>query len=224
MALDGTLAGLKASVADFLNRADLTASIPDFIALAESQMSRRLRCRRMVQRFYAVVPASSEFVDLPSDFIGPLDMMTGGTHMRRLKYLEPDSLALIKANTCFSDTECTIYYSIVGNTLRFLPVPPSDMTVELVYWSRVPALTDAAPSNWVLTDNPDIYLYGALTQSAPYLKDDARATVWGTLFTQAIADCNANDPMPGDTAQMRTELTSLCLGSRSYAYDINSDC
>ena len=38
MALDGTYIGLKASVADFLNRADLTASIPDFIALAEAQM------------------------------------------------------------------------------------------------------------------------------------------------------------------------------------------
>ena len=36
MALDGTYAGLKASVADWLNRADLTAVVPDFITLAEA--------------------------------------------------------------------------------------------------------------------------------------------------------------------------------------------
>jgi hypothetical protein len=32
MALDGTYAGLQASVADRLNRADLTAVVPAFIA------------------------------------------------------------------------------------------------------------------------------------------------------------------------------------------------
>lgn len=224
MALDGTLPGLVASIADFMLRPDLAPAIPDFIKLAEAQMTRRLRCRRMVSRFYASVPAGTEYATLPSDFIGPIDLMTGGDPVRRLQYLTPDSLVQMKSHKRFADDQGTIYYSIVGNTLRFLPLPPGDMTVELVYWLRIPALTEANPTNWVLTDHPDIYLYGALTQSAPYLKDDGRTTVWGTLFTQAIADCNANDPMPGDTAQMRTELSAHRLGSSSYGYNIYTDC
>ena len=59
MALDGTYAGLQASIADFLNRTDLAAAIPDFIVLAEAQMARRFVSRatggmpiprRLVQR------------------------------------------------------------------------------------------------------------------------------------------------------------------------------
>ena len=39
MALN-TYTGLKASIADFLNRDDLTSAIEDFITLAESQINR----------------------------------------------------------------------------------------------------------------------------------------------------------------------------------------
>ena len=43
-----TYTELKASLADWLNRTDLTAAIPDFITLAESQMERQLRLRQMM--------------------------------------------------------------------------------------------------------------------------------------------------------------------------------
>ena len=38
-----TYTELKASIADFLNRDDLTTVIPDFITLAESQINRDVR-------------------------------------------------------------------------------------------------------------------------------------------------------------------------------------
>jgi hypothetical protein len=67
MSLDGTYAGLQASVADWLNRADLTAVVPDFIAMAEAQISRRLLMdgpvRMMMGRSDATVTA--EFTDVP---------------------------------------------------------------------------------------------------------------------------------------------------------------
>ena len=46
MALDGSYDGLKASIADFLNRSDLTTAIPDFIRMAEAQMTRRFAGRQ----------------------------------------------------------------------------------------------------------------------------------------------------------------------------------
>ena len=39
-------ADLTASVANWLNRTDLTAIIPDFVAMAESDISRDLRLRK----------------------------------------------------------------------------------------------------------------------------------------------------------------------------------
>ncbi len=44
-----TYAELKTSIGDWLNRADLTAVIPDFISLAEAQVERTLRTRQIPQ-------------------------------------------------------------------------------------------------------------------------------------------------------------------------------
>lgn len=83
MALDGSYAGLKASVADWLNRADLAAVVPDFISLAEGQMNRRLRVRRMVATASASISAPYE--SLPADFAGALALtLTDGRQLDRL--------------------------------------------------------------------------------------------------------------------------------------------
>src|SRR5205085_11367804 len=42
-----TYTGLQSSVANWLNRSDLTALIPDFITLAEERLNRALRVRQM---------------------------------------------------------------------------------------------------------------------------------------------------------------------------------
>jgi hypothetical protein len=40
---------LKATVADYLARTDLTTQIPDFITLAENRLRRDLRLRQMIE-------------------------------------------------------------------------------------------------------------------------------------------------------------------------------
>jgi len=47
-------------------------------------------------------------------------------------------------------------------------------------------LSDSNSSNWILAGYPDVYLYGALTEAAPYLIDDERVGVWKSLYTEAI--------------------------------------
>ena len=186
MALDGTYAGLQASVADFLNRADLAGAVPDFIALAEAQMARKLRCRRMVGRATATV--ASEYEALPGDFAAPISMWLDSG--RPLDCVAPDAMAQLKWG--WGETAGTpSAYAVVGGEFEFGPVPDGPYTATLTYYARAPALSDAAPGNWLLTSHPDAYLYGALCQSAPYLQDDERLAVWAPLFEAAIADINA---------------------------------
>ena len=59
---------LKASIADFLNRSDLTDVIPDFIKLTESDLNRQLRTREMSVRTRA--PLDSQYLQLPEDYLG----------------------------------------------------------------------------------------------------------------------------------------------------------
>ncbi len=57
---------LQASIADFLNRSDLTSVIPDFITMAEADMNRTLRIKEMSVRTRA--PLNSQYLKLPVDF------------------------------------------------------------------------------------------------------------------------------------------------------------
>jgi hypothetical protein len=187
MALDGTYAGLKASVADWLNRTDLTAVICDFITLAEGQMNRRLRVRRMVATASASI--SGAYASLPADFAGALALtLLDG---RQLDFLTPDALAQ-KAFLHRPGPAEPTHYSVVGAQLQVYPAPDQAYTALLTYYRQIPPLA-ANATNWLLAMAPDVYLYGALTQAAPYLKDDTRIPVWGELFTSALADLKDAD-------------------------------
>ena len=63
-----TFAGLKSSIADWLNRSDLTTQIPDFIALAEADFNAKLRIRQMEQ--IDAITIDSETESVPTGFIG----------------------------------------------------------------------------------------------------------------------------------------------------------
>ena len=62
-----TYAQLQTSIGDWLNRSDLTATIPDFIALAEAQIERTLRTRQMIVR--DTLTFSTEYGSIPADFL-----------------------------------------------------------------------------------------------------------------------------------------------------------
>lgn len=52
----------------------------------------------------------------------------------------------------------------------------------------VTTLSDGNTSNWLLTNHPDVYLYGALLEAQPYLMDDARIATWAQIFERVVAE------------------------------------
>ncbi len=228
MALDGTFSGLKASVADFLNRGDLAASIPDFIVLAETQMARKFVSRsqqgmpiprRLVIRADADFAIGAEYVAVPSDFFGPLSLCFETDPITELDYIDSANLQREKKRgPTWHGQTVPKFYAVVGGELQIFPVADVDYTGEMIYLARPPALSDNQ-SNWIYTNFPDAYLYGALMQSAPYLRDDPRLTTWGQLFTSAIDDICNSDPMPTDKSTLRTDVPRM---GRRWGWDINS--
>lgn len=182
-----TYAELKSAVADWLNREDLEAVVPSFIALAEADLNRTLRDFRMEKR--ADAQLNDQFSALPSDWLETIRLaLIGGSH--RLELASDGALAEMRSQRGDAAGRPTHYAHTAGG-LELFPTPDADYSAELVYFARVPSLSDAAPSNWLLAAAPDVYLYGALTQSAPYLKDDARLTVWASLYQNAVQGLNA---------------------------------
>ncbi len=208
MALDGTYAGLKASIADFLNRADLTAVIPDFIVLAETEMNRRIRSRRNIAR--TTVTVNAEFVTAPTDIYKIAWLLFTDLPDLSPVYVTPDNFPLEIASL----TSRPQWYTLQASTqqFRFGPVPDQSYTASLTYWQRLAALSS---SNWLLTDHPDAYLYGSLKQAAPYLVDDQRISVWGSLYESAIAAINEADPVTEQYLRA-DELSILSNRRRSF--------
>ena len=78
-------------------------------------------------------------------------------------------------------------YAIVDGSITFAP---GNVTtpITMLYRRRLPALTAASPTNWLLTLAPDVYLYGALTQAEGFLAEDDRVAGWKSMFDEAIAE------------------------------------
>jgi hypothetical protein len=64
-----TFSDLKTSVANYLNRDDLTTVIPDFITLTENRLNRDLRVRTNLIRAETTTTANTAFYNLPNDLI-----------------------------------------------------------------------------------------------------------------------------------------------------------
>jgi hypothetical protein len=192
MAMDGTYGGLKASIADWLNRGDLTAQIPDFITLLEAQLNRTLRTRDMLVRSDASVNA--EYTALPTDYLEARNLIifdnSQGPHVLDVK--TPEEVQIEQLNVPSGQPSM---YALVGQTIELAPIPDGTYPAELLYYGQIPGLAavaaggaGAGASNWLLTKSPDLYLYGSLMQAAPYLKDDDRVQIWGSAVTSILND------------------------------------
>jgi hypothetical protein len=186
---------LQTAVTEYLARdqdTTLIARIPTFIQLAEAKFNRQLFVRQMEQRATAVADIGSsepEFISLPAGFQSMrrvrLSSVTGkpclefksGTQMDEYRFCTRDVAAQPR------------YFTVFGEEIELAPTPDAAYTVEMVYRTNIPPLASNL-NNWLLTLAPDLYLYGALLESAPYIKEDARIQTWGLGFKTALDDLN----------------------------------
>jgi hypothetical protein len=181
---------LKTSVADWLNRTDLTAVVPDFISLAEAQIERTLRTRQMIVR--ATASIDTEYSAVPADFLETKSIKLNTNPVTALAFESIDAMDQLKATTYIASGKPQ-YFSIVGGQIRVLPVPDATYTAELTYYAKLSKLSSTNTTNWLLTQAPDVYLYGSLMQAAPYLKEDERITVWASIYARGLEELQIAD-------------------------------
>lgn len=188
MALN-SYAALQTSIADWLNRTDLTAPIVDFIALNEAEMKRRIR--RWTVRSSAFTIDSAR-VAAPTDLVTlrSIRLITGSTALDRpLRVGTIEMLNERKARQATTGRPDTFAY--VDGYLYAAPEPDQTYTAEIFYISKLTALSVTNTSNSVLVEAPDAYLFGALAQAEPYLEHDERVPMWTAKFDKAIEQLNA---------------------------------
>lgn len=157
---------MQALVAAYLDRDDLAPQIPNFIAIAEAEMNRRLRVVNMETKTIWV--ATGEEFPLPADFRRLRKIHIEGQPDRPLVEISPTAAPML-----YSGTEAGIPrgYWIEGRVLTLAPVPNTGATLRATYWRRIPPLTVLQPVNWLLTEHPDIYVWATLREAAAYIRD-----------------------------------------------------
>lgn len=201
-----TYSELKTAVADFLNRDDLTSAIPNFVSLAEASLNRRMRSPEMVTR--ATVTVDAEYENRPADWMETIRYQVNTNPITVLEFVTPEEAIIQK--TKFSVSGVPLFFSTVGTQFQHIPAPDGSYTGELMYYARVPGLSDSNTSNWLLTANPDIYLYATLVQSAPYLKEDERIGVWASILERLMAEY--------EVAEQRAKIGSSRLVTRTRTF------
>lgn len=197
---------LQAAIADQLDRTDLTAQIPDFIKLAEAQMNRVVRHWRMEDRVTATM--DTQYTALPNNFVEPIRMVLTSGNYTTLEIVGNLEIAQLRADA--SDTKGRPrFYAINDEAIEVFPTPDGDYTIELVYYEKINPIANAQ-TNWLLTNYPDAYLYGACLHSAPYLQEDARMQTWGALYEAAISAINQ------DAERAKTGGSGRRIKIRSY--------
>jgi len=205
-----TYTELKASLANWLNRSDLTTEIgDDFIKLAEADFNSKLRVRAMIDQVSITVDA--ETVALPTDFLQIRDFyILSGQTKTPLVYATPASM---DATSGTSTTGRPSSFTILGDTIRFSPKPDATYTAKMNYFKKFAALSSSVATNYILKSHPAIYLYGSLFHAANFLGgiNPQQVQIWQQMFGTAMERLELNnreDEYNGSPLQVRT-VTSV---------------
>ena len=175
---------LQSTIADYLNRADLTAQIPTFIQLAEADFNTRLRTREMIVR--AEAQSSNEFVQLPADWLEAINLhIVDGE--QPLRFVTLDEADYINKQQIFTNVAA---YSLMKGEIELIPAPGADIDIEMIYYGKITPLSAEVATNWLLTKAPDVYLYGSLMHAQPFLMDDQRMPIFASLYNSRIEALN----------------------------------
>tara|TARA_R110002124_G_scaffold1703_5_gene10519 strand:- start:339 stop:953 length:615 start_codon:yes stop_codon:yes gene_type:complete len=181
-----TNADLQAAVADWLNRSDLSAQIPDFLALAQLKINRLLSI--VEQEILAEITPVSQATTLPvgTKFVISVSDSRG-------RNLEPVSMQEILNYE--ADSGSVTRYSISGDKIYLAPTPAADSVDKFRILYSADRDLNGGDNGPVLLQ--DIYLNAALQEAYIYLKDDGRVNYFKQMVDEAIAAVQARRSKQG---------------------------
>lgn len=186
-----TYVDLKTAIANYLNRSDLTSYIPDFVRLAEARIfyggedpypSKPLRIPAMQTQTTGTITSST--IAFPTRYLEPVRIAAySGTNGWTLKYLPPDKFA-----EASNSSALPTYYTFLNNSIQ--TAGTGSATYALDYYQAFASLSADADTNAIFTNFPQVYLFAALVEAAPFIQDQNQIAAWFGLYKSAIAAAN----------------------------------
>lgn len=190
-----TYTDVQTKVGEYLARGDLTSYIPDFIAGVESRIaygaggqfaSEPLRIRAMEASTDIAVTSGSG--PLPTGYIQSRRVYWDATPKRVLEQVSPEDFYRKWGG---STQGIPNTYIIEGENI--VVAPQASGTIKALYYKKFDPIASASPVTWLLTNAPNAYVYGALLEAAPFIRNDQRMPLWHAMFQGIIGGLNSSD-------------------------------
>jgi len=194
MAFPTTTSGWIAYVRNWLNADEYSdAQVGHFLDLGQVRLNTDLMSYPMEKLVsITVTEADAEL---------PIDLLTTITDFGKIRlvsvqgYGPLDVAALNEYATKAQDLTNTEYiptfYTIDAGKLYIWPWPAVDAVVDIHYYEKVPLLSTTVNSNTFTTYHPDLLLYAAVLEAAPYMAEDERIPVWESKYAVGVASVNS---------------------------------
>ena len=122
---------LQTAVANWLDRDDLSARIPEFIGLCEARFNRSLRIRAMETLDTSVsTVADTKTIALPTGYVQMRDIHITGDPLVQLQYVTPEIMNRIHAGSVSGRPEV---YTIIGENIVLGPTPDAVYSTSMLY-------------------------------------------------------------------------------------------
>lgn len=175
-------ASLLIDAGEYAGRTDFAHLFQDFVRRAEAKFNAALRVSQMES--YATLSTVDGKTVLPSDYLDSRSVVSGGRELysASLQYL----MARYGSRGGMANS-----YAIVGNELQLFPRAPGD--VGFLYYAKIPPLTPTNPTNWLIEQAEQVYLYGVVEEIGIWEANPDKVGAVGTLKANALRDLMIND-------------------------------
>jgi hypothetical protein len=211
-----TYADLKAAIAGWnLDRSDLPAA--DLVTLAEARLNRDVHVRVAEADTPLTGVVGSRFIALPDGFLEPIAMFVAPADLgrRELRFV----LAGMETSAAAGRPES---WTVDGAAIAFERPCDQAYAFTLRSLQTLAALSDASPTNWLLTNAPDLYLAACNVEAALWLEDDEQAVRWQQRYADAQAAVNLQAYRSKARATLGVDPALTPAGAgRGLSFDIN---
>ena len=210
-----TYAELRTAVSNWPVRSDATFTdrVPEYITMAEGWIAYGLdlggikvpplRVRAMETTATPSMVAGTSTVSLPTRYVAMRNIFVNTNPMRKLSPVSPEQRIFERPFTTAGTPE---FYSIEGESIVLGPIPSTSDALSILYYQRFAAFSADADTNWLLTNAPQVYLFGALYASSTMTTNKMGAQ-WLANFAGSINSLNEadkSDRYSGGVLQIRS--------------------
>jgi hypothetical protein len=156
---------LQASVLSWLNRDSAGIPVTDFISIAEAELNSKVRVRQNTTTTTLTLAQGGYTVSLPSDFLEDVELNYEDLTepLNRASFNDVDYL-LGNAQTGRPEL-----YAFAGSVITFEKLADQAYDYTLRYYRKWDIAVE--DTNWLLSNHPDAYLFGALLEANAWLGD-----------------------------------------------------